>query len=415
MKAWIGRLGEGARLVSSAGAAAGESWLRFGNDVLFVGEGPEALSRQVTGEFHPRTALEAGDLRLVTQLGALFQFEHPDVPVLVNKGRYLVVDVAGRRLAKPGHNCWSIEPLPLGTTVFEDRGRGEALRRPVKWVQDLVDQVVPERFRTTLETLVSFPTRLSTSEHYAAAAHSAFEELVALGYDTRRQGIEVDGGVSQNVIADKPGEAQGPRSLVFLVAHLDSVNTLGGATTPAPGADDNGSGSAGLLEIARVLSDAAFSHDLRLVLFGGEEQGLLGSRQHVNSLPAAERKRIAAVVNMDMIAGRNTALPTVLIEGSVRSQALIESCADAAAVYTSLAVETSLRPFNSDHVSFLDAGIPAVLTIEGVDQANPRVHTADDTIGHVDGELAVEILRMNVATVAKVLGNPTDAGSIGEA
>jgi Zn-dependent M28 family amino/carboxypeptidase len=109
------------------------------------------------------------------------------------------------------------------------------------------------------------------------------------------------------------------------------------------------------------------------------------------------------VVNMDMIAGRNTAEPTVLLEGAAVSQGLIDALAAAAAVRTSLVVQTSLSPFNSDHVPFLDEGISTVLTIEGADGANVRVHTELDTRESCDVDLALEILRMNTAVVAQLL------------
>ena len=72
--------------------------------------------------------------------------------------------------------------------------------------------------------------------------------------------------------------------------------------------------------------------------------------------------------------------------------------------YTALAVETSVNAANSDHVSFLDKGIPAVLTIEGADSTNDEVHTARDTLDRINFDLAVEILRMNTAFVAQTLG-----------
>ena len=99
----------------------------------------------------------------------------------------------------------------------------------------------------------------------------------------------------------------------------------------APGADDNASGSAGVLEIARVLATHPRKHDLRLILFGGEEQGLHGSKQYVSGLSASERARIRAVINMDMIATLNTATPTVLLEGASVSQTLMTDLANAAA------------------------------------------------------------------------------------
>ena len=191
---------------------------------------------------------------------------------------------------------------------------------------------------------------------------------------------------------------------MLVTAHLDSINVRDGATAPAPGADDNGSGAAGVLTVARALRDHPGARDLRLILFGGEEQGLFGSRHYVAELDQAARERIHSVVNMDMIACRNTPAPTVLLEGSAASQFVLEELAAAAQAHTGLTVQTSLLPFNSDHVPFLDAGIPAVLTIEGADGANDRIHTAGDTLEHIDHDLALEILRMNVAYLVQALG-----------
>ena len=180
------------------------------------------------------------------------------------------------------------------------------------------------------------------------------------------------------------------------------MNTAGGANAPAPGADDNASGSAGVLEIARVLIGRSYRHDLSFVLFGGEEQGLFGSRQFVAALTPEERARIVGVVNMDMIGSLNTEERTVLLEGAGLSQSLIDRLAEAAMVYTGLRVQTSLNPFASDHVPFIHMGVPAVLTIEGADGANDAIHTADDTLDKVDAAFAVEILKMNTACVVQL-------------
>ena len=76
---------------------------------------------------------------------------------------------------------------------------------------------------------------------------------------------------------------------------------------------------------------------------------------------------------------------------------------NAAATYTQLRVETSLTPFASDHVPFINAQVPAVLTIEGADSTNVNIHSEKDTLDKIDSEIAVEILRMNVAFVAEKL------------
>ena len=178
------------------------------------------------------------------------------------------------------------------------------------------------------------------------------------------------------------------------------------------------SGAAGVLELGRLIASRPWQHDVRLILFGGEEQGLFGSKQYVAALPAAERTRIRAVLNMDMIAAKNTAVPTVLLEGAPVSSGQIDDLAAAAATYTGLKVETSLHPFASDHVPFITAGMPAVLTIEGADSANGHIHSANDTVEFLDWPLAAEILRMNAAALAGWLGSinpatrPQPAGSV---
>jgi Zn-dependent M28 family amino/carboxypeptidase len=192
----------------------------------------------------------------------------------------------------------------------------------------------------------------------------------------------------------------------MVTAHLDSINLEGTATSPAPGADDDGSGSAGVIEIARALKDRTGVHDLVFALFGGEEQGLFGSRHFVRSLSPARRSRVRAVVNMDMIGTLNTPAATVLLEGRTLSQPVLDGLAAAAATYTALAVEISTHAANSDHVSFLDKGIQAVLTIEGADSTNDEVHTPRDTLDRINFDLAVEILRMNTAFVAEAISAP---------
>lgn len=382
---------------------AGRDWVRLGDDLLFVGDGPEPSGRVLRR--HPQ-AVRREDLHVVTQVGAVFERAHPEVPIVAHKGRYLVVEMEPARAAALGRDAhdFAIRPLEGGSAVFETRSRDAARTTPRPAVQALVGRLDGAQVEATLTTLVSFPTRLSTSAGFRGAARAARALLDALGYATRTESVTVGGKRSQNVVADLAGPVSADRGLVVVVAHLDSVNHADGPAGSAPGADDNASGTAGLLEMARVLAGHGGRHDLRLVLFGGEEQGLFGSRHHVARLSAADRARIRAVVNMDMVGTRNTPAPTVLLEGAPAAQAVIDGLAEAAAAHTGLAVQTSLQPFNSDHVPFLDAGIPAVLTIEGADSSNHAVHTAGDTLDRVDRALLLEILRMNVGFVAAALG-----------
>ncbi|WP_414835588.1 M28 family metallopeptidase [Bacillus sp. Ba 3] len=276
----------------------------------------------------------------------------------------------------------------------------------VNSIQSLVNQVSENQFQSYLTHLVSYPTRFSTSSFYEEAATWTREILNEMGYTTSSETIRVNNEDSQNVIANKMGTNRDEeKHLIIITAHLDSVNHSGGPSSNAPGADDNGSGSAGVLEIARVFKDIPVQHDLRFILFGGEEQGLLGSKQYVENLPTPDKNRIRAVINMDMIGKLNTSTPAVLIEGSPISEELINGLKNAASLYTDLDVKVSLNPFDSDHVSFLNKGIPTVLTIEGEDSLNPNDHTANDTLEHIHYPLALDILRMNIAYIASQVTN----------
>jgi hypothetical protein len=355
----------------------------------------------------PADAPPREQLALVVQNGRLFQVEHPEVPVLVDMGRHLVVDLrpeAAQRLEGSGGACWVVRPVPVGPVVVTapapDGGREE-----VGWVRRCVDRLSAEEVASDLAALVTHTTRHSASTAFDAAATWAAAQLEAAGFTVSTQPVPRGGGRCRNVVADRVGVGPAPRDVVVVTAHLDSVNRLG-AQAPAPGADDNASGSAGVLALARVFAGSETLLDLRLVLFGGEEQGLFGSLRHVQELPGPERARIRAVVNMDMIAGRNTAVAGVLLEGAAVSRDVIDALARAASTYTGLAVSVGLSPANSDHVPFIDVGIPAVLTIEGADGTNARVHTEQDTLPPLDLELAMDILRMNVAFVAETLGRP---------
>ncbi|VEH42504.1 Leupeptin-inactivating enzyme 1 precursor [Kocuria rosea] len=395
------------RALTAAAVDAGAAWTRLGDTLLVTGA-PAQLERTAAGRIPAeRIGVPVARLHLVIQNGRQFQQAHPEVRVLVDRGRYLVVDLdpaeAGR-FVEPSERhvpCFGVRPLPACTVVFEQRPPSPAPTLAV--AEPRIAALSRDAFEADLRTLAGFRTRHSTSTEFRTALDWAEGVLSGLGFATRTQTVALHGGSTQNLVAERPGRGGDGRA-VLVTAHLDSINSRDGTAAPAPGADDNGSGAAGVLAVARALRDHLGARDLRLILFGGEEQGLFGSRHYVAELEQQARERIHAVVNMDMIACRNTPAPTVLLEGAAASRTVLEELAAAAQAHTGLTVQTSLMPFNSDHVPFLDAGIPAVLTIEGADGANDRIHTAGDTLEHIDHDLALEILRMNVAYLVQALG-----------
>ena len=396
--------------IASAGMA-GTSWARFGEDLFLFGSRDlwakvsEKTVRERALRIRP-TEVPRDHLHLVIQKGRLFQKEHPGIPVLHDRGRFLVVAVAPTQAVsmRRSEQSYSIRPLDDRYVAFDTRSRDGSRTAEVPWVRALMNGVLRAEYEADHKHLTAFRTRHSTSTDYATAAAWALGQFQAMGYQSEIQAINVDGSKSVNVVADRAGKGVGPRGVVLVTAHLDSINLLGGPLTAAPGADDNATGSAGVLQIARALRTHPNSDDLRFILFGGEEEGLLGSRQYTAGLSATERDRVRAVVNMDTIGCLNRSPPSVLIEGATVSQLIVEGLVEVASTYTRLVVETSLNPFASDHVPFIERGLPAVLTIEGADQSNPDVHSENDVDANVNYDFALEILRMNLAFVALAVG-----------
>ena len=143
-------------------------------------------------------------------------------------------------------------------------------------------------------------TRRSTTAGYTASVNYVFNQLSAAGFTVVRQNCTsgCTAGAGPNVIADWPG---GNASNVYMFgSHLDSV-------TAGPGINDNGSGSATVLELALTLArtNPAMLNHVRFGFWTDEEQGLNGSQFYANSLPTAERTRIKGYFNFDMVASPN--------------------------------------------------------------------------------------------------------------
>jgi hypothetical protein len=366
-----------------SGAADGplsKDEVRFGHETVMIRSKDTSLRQR---------------LHLVGQVGHGFEAEHPDVSVLYRKGRYLIVDVDPATAALMSHRaCYAIKPLPIPGVVFKVSS-GVKSAAPSPKVSALLATLSAARAQADLGYLASFDTRQSTSPQYYSAAMWAADRFRSMGCSVEPlQGVDVNGQPTYNVIATFKGTGAAPRELVLVTAHLDSINHEGGQT--APGADDNASGVAGVLELATCLASHSFARDLQFVLFGGEEQDLNGSTHYVSHPPTTQT--ISAVVNLDMIATRNgTAKPTMVIEGAAVSAGIMTALEASANTYTGLTVETSTNYWGSDHVPFIDANLPAVLLIEGSDRANHQVHSARDTVNHLDYPLMLDILRANLA------------------
>ena len=101
-------------------------------------------------------------------------------------------------------------------------------------------------------------------------------------------------GTGENIIVTKKSSTDTTKNLI-ISAHYDSAED-------SVGANDNGSGVATVLELARILKDTEMSYNVKFILFSGEEKYMLGSRWYVGNLSEDERKQIIGVINIDTIA-----------------------------------------------------------------------------------------------------------------
>ena len=184
---------------------------------------------------------------------------------------------------------------------------------------------------------------------------------------------------SYNVIAEPPGED----CETVTGGHYDSVQV-------APGASDNASGTATVLEIAAVLAHNGQMGANCFVLFGSEEIGLVGSAYYVSQLTAEEKNRIKAMVNFDMV-GVGEEAWWLIGDGELQERT--------AGLAQELGVEdvvpsTLIRGLSSDHASFAQAGVPVLMFHRWED---PLLHTPEDAIDRIEPQYLEEAARMGIA------------------
>lgn len=186
---------------------------------------------------------------------------------------------------------------------------------------------------------------------------------------------------TMNVVATKRGIAR-PEDIVVVGGHYDSV-------PGSPGANDNASGTAAVLEAARALAAIPTPRTVQFVLFAAEELGLYGSAAFV----AEHRQGVVAMVNLDMVGWGER----LMVGNGGRDDAIVELALQAAQE-AGIQVRR-FRASASDHTSFERAGIPALFLHRGVD---PDYHRPTDVPANVDPRHLEEAARLTVAIVREL-------------
>jgi hypothetical protein len=206
------------------------------------------------------------------------------------------------------------------------------------------------------------------------------EGLVSAGEVAVSLSVQTDNLSSRNVVAERPGPSE---LVVVLGAHFDTVPGVSGA-------NDNASGTAVVLTIAKELAREPVPFTLRFVAFGSEELGLLGSKHYVDSLSAAEQGRVKAMLNFDALA--NGARLGILGSSKLTGLALEQGAARQIDVRAS----AGLQGGGSDHSSFSDVGIPVLMFFA---EDFSRIHTPEDTIDFVNPRLLGDATTLALAVL----------------
>ncbi len=204
--------------------------------------------------------------------------------------------------------------------------------------------------------------------------------LTAMGLSVSVQGKYL------NVVGELIG-TKTPEKIYIIGGHYDHIKG------DRPGGDDNASGTAGVLEAARVLSHYQFESTIRFIGFNAEEDGLLGSKDYVKNQVVPKGENVIGMINLDLILRPGSDVDSLsVIDAELETQtkfkgslAWVKAFQQAAIDYVpSLIIDDTIIDglSSSDNDSFLNKGYPAFLVIENSDPdwdvANPYVHHYED-------------------------------------
>jgi hypothetical protein len=243
---------------------------------------------------------------------------------------------------------------------------------------------------------VTISSRNKNNPGSALAAQYIKERFEEYGLTTT---IETFGAAGENVLATQPGLIY-PNQKVVICGHYDSM-PIG---NDSPAADDDGSGTAAVMEAARVMSQYNYAYTVVYAAWDEEEYGLVGSNNYATAAENAG-DTIVAVINIDAIAydGDGDSLARVHVRDIANSLNLGTVAANMIGTYgIDLQIEVNNPGATySDHASFWNHDFSAILIIEDFDNdGNPHYHTPTDEVQYFHNGYYHEIAKWAFATAA---------------
>lgn len=313
-------------------------------------------------------------------------------PLLYEENQLRIYDVApaAKALAGPESGL-----TPLGSASVKIEYRRPQLFNPQLILgstnlDSLIGLVSQDSCQANDYRLQAFYRRLSGTDSCHAARDWIASQFHSFGYDS----VRVDTFTwsttpAYNVVAVKPGSRYPGRQIV-IGAHYDAVSV-------SPGADDNGSGTSGVLEIARVLKNIETEMTIVFVTFDAEEEGLYGSK-HYATAAAARGDSIIYMLNMDMIGHITNSNMAKLYYGSeIAYSQLWGRLADS---LTGITGVLSGSAGNSDHASFVQQGYDVTFAMEY--NMSTHYHSTSDSTTYMNFDYMTRMIKASLATAYMV-------------
>ncbi len=295
------------------------------------------------------------------------------------------------------------QPDPLVSSLLAEISQDEIYNR----IADLsgVRPVNLNGTNVTLTTSYTYSPVIRYTEQYI------FETFKVFGYNPVSIPWSKSGASGKTIVADLPGQVH-PERIWIVDGHFDTTSQ--NPMVSAPGADDNASGVAAVLMIARLLRNQRFSDTIRFVGFSGEEQGMLGSQVYAAQLKH-DGVQLMGVIDMDQLGYDSNNDHVFEIHSGTRANSLeLAKMFIAANTLYQQGLVIELKDTTaarwSDHSSFWDQGFAAILVEENwFTDSHPRdgtpcYHRVCDTIGTVNMDYVQRAARTTLATISHLAG-----------
>ena len=280
--------------------------------------------------------------------------------------------------------------------------------------ESIVSSVSINNIKNWVHNLTSFQTRHSLSVHINDVADFLMEEFKKMHYtDVVFHEYNFQGRNLKNVICKKKGTNN---NILIICAHYDSImEHHNDFNARAPGANDNASGVAAILEIARILNPLKLNDNIQFVLFSGEEQNLVGSRAYAKYITDKNNMKPLKLINLDMIG--NPAFNDGIIyverdnnensihnrnpnndEESIRFGEIMKQMVN----YTDLQVRLD-SIYNSDYAPFEELGHICIGAYDGsAVNENSHYHSSTDDESLLNYSYLTSVSKMVLATILTI-------------